>query len=393
MKRLPMFRRIVVAAQDEPRRFWASVPPLPLVTFLAAIFCLFSTLGIARDLASLGRFPAAGLASVIVLSGSFAVAWALVIIKSTKWLVVALGLVGLLVVTARMVDVSAPTPTLDAAAVAALEDRLRLDTSLLIGAVVAGYVLFIVFLAGEGRRYLETHTEMALAKEIHHLLVPAIDRRLGSVEFYGSSLPSGDVGGDLVDLVESDGAWVAMLADVSGHGVASGMLMGMFKSAVRSHLVVSSGLDRLLTDVNRVIFDLKRPNMFVTCALLRGTSEGQLEFTVAGHLPILHYRRAAGVVEQVSLTQLAVGMFRDASFASAGVRAEPGDVFALVSDGFTEVFNERDEELGLGPIEALLARRAGDGLDAVFQAILTEARRHGRQLDDQSLLLVRYQSA
>jgi serine phosphatase RsbU (regulator of sigma subunit) len=363
------------------------------MTFLVAIFCLFSTLGIARDIASLGQFPAAVLASVIVLSGSFAVAWALVIMKSTKWLVPALALVGALLVVGRAIDLSEPTSALDAASVAAIRGRLRLDTGLLIGAVMAGYAFFIAFLADEGRRYLETHTEMALAKEIHRLLVPPIEVRLGPFEFYGASLPSGDVGGDLVDLVESDGAWVAMLADVSGHGVASGTLMGMFKSAVRSHLVVSSGLDRLLSDVNRVIFDLKKSNMFVTCALLRGTSGGQLEFTVAGHLPILHHRRAAGVVDRVSLTQLAVGMFRDTSFTAAGVSAEPGDILALVSDGFTEVFNERDEELGLGPIETLLARHAGDGLEAVFQAILTEARRHGRQIDDQSLLLVRYEVA
>jgi serine phosphatase RsbU (regulator of sigma subunit) len=41
---------------------------------------------------------------------------------------------------------------------------------------------------------------------------------------------SGDVGGDLVDLVEQDKGWLGYVADVSGHGVSPGVVMGMFKS-------------------------------------------------------------------------------------------------------------------------------------------------------------------
>jgi serine phosphatase RsbU (regulator of sigma subunit) len=274
--------------------------------------------------------------------------------------------------------------------VASIRDRLRLDSALVIAAVMAGYVFFVTFLAGEGARYLKAHTEIALAREIHQLLVPPIARRVGPFEFYGASLPSGEVGGDLIDLVETRDAWVATLADVSGHGVASGTLMGMFKSGVRSRLRADTRLDALLTDINQVVFDLKKSNMFVTCALLRGTSGGQLEFTLAGHLPILHYRRAAGRVDELSLMQLAIGMFRDQTFMAASATAESGDVFALVSDGLTEVFNARDEELGLAAIEDLLALHGREPLADLFARIVAAAQSHGRQLDDQSLLLVRY---
>ena len=44
------------------------------------------------------------------------------------------------------------------------------------------------------------------------------------------------MGGDLVDIAENSNEWIVYIADISGHGVASGLLMAMFKTAIRSGL-------------------------------------------------------------------------------------------------------------------------------------------------------------
>jgi serine phosphatase RsbU (regulator of sigma subunit) len=41
------------------------------------------------------------------------------------------------------------------------------------------------------------------------------------------------MGGDLIDTIESDGSLLVHVADVSGHGLAAGQLMGMLKTAIR----------------------------------------------------------------------------------------------------------------------------------------------------------------
>jgi serine phosphatase RsbU (regulator of sigma subunit) len=64
------------------------------------------------------------------------------------------------------------------------------------------------------------------------------------------------MGGDLVDLVQDRHKWIGYLADVSGHGVPSGVLMAMVKSAVRMRLASSSEPQMLLEDLNRVISEL-----------------------------------------------------------------------------------------------------------------------------------------
>ena len=97
--------------------------------------------------------------------------------------------------------------------------------------------------------YLRARAEIELARQIHQVLVPAVARTVGEYEFAGFSAPSGDVGGDLVDVVShgtdlwspraggaADG-WFGYVADVSGHGVSSGLVMGMFKSALRMRLL------------------------------------------------------------------------------------------------------------------------------------------------------------
>jgi len=65
----------------------------------------------------------------------------------------------------------------------------------------------------------------------------------------GSSIPSGSVGGDLIDAIEAKGAVYAYVADVAGHGVGAGVLMSMVKTAVTDGLTeVFDSKDRELGD-------------------------------------------------------------------------------------------------------------------------------------------------
>ena len=55
-------------------------------------------------------------------------------------------------------------------------------------------------------------------------------------------IPKDDVGGDLADLVEDGRDVTAYVADVSGHGLRAGVLMGMIKTAVRYGLLLGQPL-------------------------------------------------------------------------------------------------------------------------------------------------------
>jgi serine phosphatase RsbU (regulator of sigma subunit) len=319
------------------------------------------------------------------MSGALAIAYVLVIRERPRWTPV---LIAVHAIAVSQFDRFAG-PVGRSLTGEALRARLALDVNGSTTAIVVSFVLLTHLLRREGTRYVQAHAEIALARDIHRLLVPRIALRIGRFDFRGVSLASGDVGGDLIDLVESPAGWTSYVADVSGHGVAAGLLMGMVKSAARTQLRADRQLDVLLNTLNTVLFDLRGPTMSVTFAGVQCSGASDLQFTVAGHLPILHYRSSTDSVDEMSIAQLPLAMFNDRSFRAAGVACAPGDLFVVLTDGLTEVFDGDDREFGLERVKNLIGENARAPLDVLEERLLAAVRAHGPQLDDQTLLLIR----
>jgi serine phosphatase RsbU (regulator of sigma subunit) len=166
----------------------------------------------------------------------------------------------------------------------------------------------------------------------------------------------------------------------------------MVKSAMR---MGSSGngiaLADQVADLNRTLVSLSGSNVFATFACIAGGNESVLQFTLAGHFPILHYRKRLGTVEERSVSNLPLAIFPDTKFEVASIACEPGDVLAIVTDGLTEVADKQENELGIESLQAVLlesAQRAAS-LQELLNALFERASRHGKQTDDQTALLVR----
>lgn len=356
-----------------------TLPPRQLLYLWVAIFTTFAMLGFVLDILNRGRQPAPLLAMNVIGSGLFAVGYGIAVTRSRRGLFAA-------TVSAQVVYVLGITrlfPLLPATP----PGRLLIDAIGTILTVVVGYTCFLRFINVTGARYLRARAEIDIARDIHRVLVPTVNTRIGSFEFLGWSIASGDVGGDLVDVVEDGDGWLGYVADVSGHGVGSGVVMGMFKSALRMRLRAGGSMASLLDDVHAVLMSLKPPQTFVTVACMRGGPDGTVECAVAGHHPILRVRD--GRVEEVTTPQMAVGMFDRTSFEACSVDCLPGDLFALLTDGLFEVFDSRQQELGIEWATGVLQAARGEPLAVIAARLLAGARAHGPQLDDQTLLLVR----
>jgi phosphoserine phosphatase RsbU/P len=282
-----------------------------------------------------------------------------------------------------------PDQPLMAADMARLQSRLSFDGAAITIAVFVGYVAFLYVSITESRRYFRVHAEMELAAEIHHVLVPPIDAKLGGFQFYGYSSPSGEVGGDLIDLAGSESRWVAYVADVSGHGVAPGVVAGMVKSAARMLLSSAEGSLNLQSRLNEVIYPLKKPDMFVTFCFV-DCHAGRLHFGLAGHPAILHFSAKTNDVTQLECSNFPLGILPDAEFATAEVVTDEGDVLALYTDGLLEAANAAGEEFGIQRFEAELRKHGHEPLNVICQSLQESVARHGVQLDDQSVLLIRH---
>ena len=145
----------------------------------------------------------------------------------------------------------------------------------------------------------------------------------------------------------------------------------------------------MLESADRVLPAVKEPDMFATLALLYFDGPAEAEYAVAGHVPILHYRRRSQDAVRLSMEQFPLGLIPGGGYQSARVVYSPGDLFLMVSDGITETADEKEEEFGLGRVEQLLARHAAEPPPRICELIMGEVKRYGEQRDDQSLLLLR----
>jgi serine phosphatase RsbU (regulator of sigma subunit) len=250
-----------------------------------------------------------------------------------------------------------------------------------------------LFIRKEGLRVFVAIAEVRLAAEVHQALVPLVSHRIGEFEFYGVSVASGQIGGDLVDLIEQGPNWTAYVADVSGHGIPAGMIMAMVKSAARMGSANGAGLSGHLSDLNRVLLSVSAPNVFVTFACVSGSTGGNIQFSLAGHLPILHYQKQTQAVAERLVSNFPLAIMPDAQFDAGNFDFQPGDVLAILTDGLTETSDSRGQELGLEPLKEVLLKNSHGPLAQISDQLRNRSLAQGKQIDDQTILLVRRTAA
>ena len=206
--------------------------------------------------------------------------------------------------------------------------------------LVGSYVFFVVFIQTSGRRAMIAQRELELAHGIQATLVPRISYRDERFEVCGLTLPSEKVGGDVVDLVKHDGGLFCYVADVSGHGLQAGILMGMVKTAGRTLLLDGCGLADMQSKLNRVLPAVKEQNMYMTFAGLRfrGGGRGRICLQRGIRRCCIGGRRLKDIAT-LGVEQLPIGMFEGVEYETARVRYGGGDAFVITTDGVLEVEN------------------------------------------------------
>ena len=364
-----------------------NIPPRSLLIFYCAVACLFAANGVVTDILNIDSSSGPLLAFRSLTSAFIAVGWAFFGIRRMVRSMVIYALCQAIFfysVGKLMPDVH------HALTVQQMRNAIILRAFLINALIAIGYSLFLTFFRFEGRRFFAAHTEIQLAATIHRALVPPISISYNDLEIYGLSVPSGAVGGDLLDVVHHPEACLAYIADVSGHGVKAGVLMSMIKTSVRTRFITAPPCaNGFLEDLNQVLYPLMDAPSFATLGFIVFEPGGVTRFSLAGQLPVFHWHSRTRQIEQHSIDNLPVAMFPVTRFAVGQLDPEPGDVLALVTDGLTEIFDKRGEELGSAYIETALEQLAGRPLKEIADRILERGEKFGPITDDRTLLLIR----
>ena len=229
--------------------------------------------------------------------------------------------------------------------------------------------------AGERRKHRQTRRqlnateqEMEAASTVQRMLLPKTAPEFPGLDIAGSYWPFDRVGGDYFDYFRMDAHLGLVMADVSGHGLASAMIMAGLRRIVRSCVELHDDLGQILSIANRAVFDDTTPERFVTAFLGRVDVENcHLTYAAAGHAS--YVVKASGDFTTLDDGNIALGITRDAAMTSARpVVLEPGDVLVLLTDGFYEVHNTNRELWGVDALLDVVQQHRGKTADEIIAA-------------------------
>jgi HAMP domain-containing protein len=234
--------------------------------------------------------------------------------------------------------------------------------------------------------------ELALARKLQESLLPSNLPAGGGVEFATLFEPSAAIGGDYFDVLRiSEDELAVVIADVSGHGLSSGLRMAMLKSALLILIEETREPEEILRRLDSVVRSNRESRFFVTATLgMIDLETGILRLTNAGHPPT--YRVRGSEVEEVLLPSSALGGL-GRNYGKATLTLQPGDVVVWLSDGLIEATNAADEPFGYESVAQALAGTPGESAAAVRNRLLAAVERHagGQPLtDDRTLMVMRY---
>ena len=242
------------------------------------------------------------------------------------------------------------------------------------------------------KRQMEIEEDLRLAARVQKSLVPKslVWNGLSIDSFYH---PVHSVGGDFALVNSQDGEHISLLVgDVSGHGIGSALVANRIYSETMGHLRTGMPFIDLFAELNRFLIEDIDAGMFITVAAASiDTHLHRMVFAGAGHPPAMLVRRGQSHLLLESRSAI-LGVLPDAvdTTPSLELQLEPGDRIVLYTDGITEVFNSREEMLGIAGLREIVRQTAALPSDEMKQGILdgVAAWRSGPPSDDVSLLLV-----
>jgi serine phosphatase RsbU (regulator of sigma subunit) len=223
-----------------------------------------------------------------------------------------------------------------------------------------GFISMFMLLLIELLEKSDVQKEIDLAREIQLSLLPGTSLNKKNLEVYSFAHTAKEVGGDYLDVIETDKGTYVIIADVSGKGLSAALYM------VRLQALVSMIIEKeepapkeLLLQLNNYIKSNSKDKTFVTgCVAFFPNDEEHFEYVRAGHNIPIYYNSERDTTFKLKSNGFALGMtstkLLDKNMEVKKFHFKPGDSVLFYTDGLNEARNNREEEYGEERIESLM---------------------------------------
>lgn len=205
--------------------------------------------------------------------------------------------------------------------------------------------------------------EVAHASLIQQDLLPEPKFSFKDIQVGAGITTSTEIGGDFYDyFICGESRLGLIIADVSGHGVQSGMVTTAAKASL--HTLLSLGIatpTELLSGMNRAITATAKRRLLMTCFIaVIDTESSRLCYANAGHnFPYLFRGKSRDLEMLQDASGFPLGFEEDSLFEEYSTEFTAGDSIVLYTDGIVECRGVDEEDLGYDRLEKNIRENIG----------------------------------
>ena len=256
-------------------------------------------------------------------------------------------------------------------------------------AVRASAVIETALLHQKVQANTEVERDLVMAHEIMARLIPHKAPAIPGFEIASVNVPAKIVGGDLLDYIElADDHTGFLVADASGNGIPSALLMTGFRALFRGLIQNDFNIRSVFRKANQQLVESTAAHQFVSAFYAAlDASTCRLIYVNGGHVPPLLYRPSQPV-RRLDVGGPVLGVIPSASYHEDSVVLRPGDVLICCSDGLSEAENAAGEVFDAARILEVVEQHGDRSAEGIRDALQQAAHRFAGELRDDLTLLV-----
>jgi len=217
--------------------------------------------------------------------------------------------------------------------------------------------------------------EIEDAQKVQQLLLPKEMPTVANFEFSAKYALANRVGGDYYDFIPVDDNRLALvIADVSGHDIASALVMAMGRNLIRTLFDRYDSPAKILAHTSRVLREDTQSQRYITMFLgILDSKAMTLTYSNGGHNYPLYLPHDKDVFESLSVGGFPLGLLDDYEYSEASLSLDPGDFLILYTDGLIEAKSPSNEMFELDRLQNVVLDYRRRPIEEVTRTIYDRA--------------------
>ncbi|PJZ45920.1 PP2C family protein-serine/threonine phosphatase [Leptospira brenneri] len=198
------------------------------------------------------------------------------------------------------------------------------------------------------RFYSDIKEDLALAKLTQEAWVAKDFGEIPNVKIQSRFLPYDEIGGDLILYEKTTEDRIDIFfGDISGHGISSALVSGIAAVSFKKHSKLELGPSEILAAMHLELKTIIFKHHISACVLRLFPKERRVEFSFAGHPPVVFWKKNERVMKLVKDEMYPILLLDSWEGRTISKTFEEGDCLLLYSDGIYELEEEAGGYIGL----------------------------------------------